>query len=130
MKRLKKFVATVGAVIIMGAFMAPSMAEPASPPGYGPTATLTANKPTKSGETVFYSAAAGSSTSLKASLRWQITGPDQTLNTVSRVGTFVSGTRICNWGIPRDRILYTRANSPAGQVDSATLWTTSTGSTC
>lgn len=127
--RLKKSAAIVGAFVMIGTFTAPTVAAPPAPE-YAPMATLTANKPTKAGKNITYSASAGSSTTLKASLRWQLTGPDQTLNSTSKVGTYVSGNRICDWGTPRERILYTRANSSAGQVDSTTLWTTSNGSSC
>lgn len=127
--RMKKSAALIGVVLMMGTFTAPTIAAP-PPEDYAPMATLTANKPTKSGKNITYSASAGSSTTLKASLRWQINGPDQTITSISKVGTYVSGNKICDWGSPRDRILYTRANSSAGQVDSATLWTTSSGTKC
>lgn len=130
---LNKFIpiaALFGVVLMLAAFTAPAVAAPPPEPEIMPMATLTAYKPWKSGGTVYYAAGSGSSTALKASLRWQISGPDQTMATVNLVGTYVQGSKICDWGTPRDRILYTRANSSSGQVDSATLWTTSSGSKC
>lgn len=128
--KLKQLSAVVGVILMLGTLSAPATASAPPDPEYAPMATLTAVKPWKSGKTVYYAASAGATTSLKASLRWQITGPDQTLQTVSKVGTYVSGSKICDWGIPRDRILYTTAKSTSGTVHSATLWTTSSGNAC
>lgn len=128
----------LGPLLITLAFVSGSLTTASASPATGGTGDITeaaqqcslgADRPYYGGGTLFWAARSGCSTELEALLSWSRTGPD-TIGYVSRYGTYVQGSRLCNWGPPTNRTLYTTAISPFGEVRSSSITLHSGSSGC
>lgn len=109
------------------------MAQSATAAEAAPAASCstTAFKPTKSGKTVYWRATASCKTTLTATLAWSNAGPDVAMGTIAESNSVaVSSSRLCNWGLPQNRLMKTNSYTPTSHHFSSATSTTSYGSSC